>query len=207
MNDTRVMIQFITDSLHTLKKHNITCEFINKKQVEFGDGTVACGYFDEKESKIAIAIGKPLEVWFDVFVHEYCHFEQWTEGIELWDKCLYEGEEVLDRVMQHFNGDLKLSKKLVNDYIHFTAQLEKDCEMRVLDKAVKCGLPIDPKDYARAANSYVVFYYAMKEFKRWYKEPPYDFYDILDVMPDHMEGVDHKALADEHIELFRECCL
>ena len=208
MANTNTMIQFITDANHVLKKNGIAYEFIATDEISFDGEDSCCGYFDANDKKLVVAIGKPLDEWFDVFVHEYCHFEQWTEGIDLWNKCvLREGVDALDDILQHFKGELELTPEQVDEYLHVTAQLERDCELRVLAKAEQYGLPIDINQYAKEANSYIVFYYAMKELKSWCKTPPYEIDEILAVMPSYIDGVDHKALAAEHIDLYKTHCV
>jgi hypothetical protein len=46
-------------------------------------------------------------------------------------------------------------------------ELEKDCEMRAVEKIRKWGLPISIKQYIQKANTYLYSYHMLPEMKRF----------------------------------------
>jgi len=200
--------QFIKEARKKLKASGITCKLTPHKRVRCYDGTYCSGYFDDEDNVLAVATDRPEQEWFEIFIHEYCHFEQWSEKYPLWDECyLDDGSEVLDLVMQDFRGEIKLSPKKIAKYLDMAARIEKDCEIRALDKIKTYKLLNNPKMYAKKANSYIAFYYAMKNLRSWYKTPPYTIKEIIDVMPGRIKGINHKKLATKHLELYKKYCV
>jgi hypothetical protein len=204
---TQKIMQFVSDARQILEKHNIKCNLVQKEKVEYSDGTLSCGYFDENAKELAVAIDKPIEEWFETFVHEYCHFEQWNENVLIWKNCMIDDDYVLDVAIRYFNGNAILSAEQLNDYLDRAAKLEKDCEIRVLSKIKEYKLPINQTIYAQKANAYITFYYVMNELKSWYDTPPYLVKEIVEIMPDRVEGIDHKALAEQFLHLYKKHCI
>lgn len=196
--------EFLEHIRPQLEQAGIYCNFTEDPWVYCEDGTKCSGYFDGNEKILAVAKGKPN--WFGILVHEYCHFEQWREDCAAWSQVYVEGKrEALEVLMDAFYEGRDLDDETIARYCHKSATVELDCEKRVLKKIADLNLPMDAKEYAKAANSYVVFYYTMPVYRKWCdKVPPYMVPDILDAMPDHMD-VDHQALAKQHLELFRQC--
>lgn len=162
--------QFLLESRKNLEENNIKYLLEEKKDdLEWAeDGTGCSGYFDERKKVLAVACKKPIFEWFETFVHEYCHFEQWKEQATAWtDSTMCDGSEALDLVMNDFYHGKTLDKDFLWYYLGVAANLEKDCELRVIEKIKKHDLPIDIKKYSKDANSYIVFYYAMFELRAW----------------------------------------
>ena len=182
--------------------------------IEFEPGEKCSGYFsdeDPDEPVFAVATGRPVSKWFPVFVHEFCHFEQWRDRRDWWNTFLMEdGNEPLDHVLEHWAGERDLSAEEVLDYCILQAEVEIDCEKRVLKKIEEHNLPIDPKHYARMANSYIAYYYAMPLLGGWCNgERPYDVEEILNAVPDHLDlqEADYFGMAEELLDVYRARCL
>jgi len=200
--------QFISEARKKLKAHGIKCKLTPYKRLRCEDGTFCSGYFDEDGKILAVATDKPEKEWFETFIHEFCHFEQWNEKDPIWDSCyLKNGSDVLDLVMQDFRGDIKLGDKKITRYLDLAAKLEKDCEIRALDKIKSYKLLKDVRPYTKKANSYITFYYTMRDLRSWCKTPPYKVKPIIDVMPSRIKGINHKKLATKYLELYREYCI
>ena len=106
--------------------------------------------------------------------------------------------------MDVYYGTRKLDMETQKKYARMQGGLELDCERRALVLAEKFDLPIDRKEYAKAANAYITFYYGMHELKGWCGvQSPYEVPEILDAMPDTMDGVDYDALAMKTLDLYR----
>lgn len=178
--------------------------------VELGDGEKCSGYFDDRDPQdgvvFACATGRDYTKWFPIFVHEFCHFEQWKERPEWWNSLKFNGEEGLDVVLRYWSGRAALSPTEVVYYCMTSAGCEADCERRTLSKIRQHGLPIDAAKYAKEANSYITFYYAMPELKSWYKKKrPYEIEEVINLMPEHLdlEPLDYWRLATKAMRFFR----
>jgi len=201
------MKSIVNKLVKNLKKHGIKVKLIKSKFVQYGDGTICNGYFDETNKTMKVAVGKPIIKWFPTFIHEYCHFEQWLNNAPQWYNSAEDEQYTLNLAMDHFNGYLKLTKKQLNDYLHRAAEVELDCEKRVIKKIKENNLPIDVKKYTQRANAYIAFYYAMEKLKSWYDFPPYESEEILNIMPSTIRGVNHKKLGKKLVKLFEKHCI
>lgn len=184
----------------------IDVKLVKSKAIKLQDGTKTAGYFDSTAKEMSVAVFN--ESWVDVLVHEYCHFKQWREDIPMWNDSYVGDQDMLCMAMQHINGEIKLSKRKLAEYLHKSALIERDCEIRTVKKLVEINhleTPEDIADYCKAANAYITFYYAVNTLLQWYDIAPYCCEEILEVMPSTIEEADHKALAEMYIDLFRNC--
>ena len=178
-------------------------------EVECRDGTSCSGFFEDvPELVMKVAVGKDLDDWCHIFLHEYNHFCQWREGIPMWADSIIDGTECLDLVMDDFEGKITLGREVVEQYLHLQAIVERDCEIRTLRMIREHDLPIDQVWYAKASNAYVAFYYAMGELRSWCNtKAPTQIDEIMEQMPTETEGVDHRKLGLSLVDLFREHCI
>lgn len=192
-----------------LEAAGVTVRLPETDFVDLGDGEVCSGYFDDQDPEegpvFACATGRDPEKWFPIFVHEFCHFEQWNSRPDWWASLKFDGKEGLDLVLEHWAGKRALSPTEVVRYCLTSAECELDCERRVLRKIEKSRLPIDEKHYARSANSYITFYYAMPELRAWYKRRPYEIEEVLELMPDHLDlsHLEYWELTTKAMPFFR----
>ena len=59
-----------------MSMYGVSVKFVNTDTVT-SNGSVCSGYFDHNKRLIVIATKYP-DVWPQVFIHEYCHFLQWS---------------------------------------------------------------------------------------------------------------------------------
>lgn len=207
--------QFIRNARRELKNADVKIWMPKTRKINLGDNNYCGGYFDASDDgrNFAVATGKTINKWFQIFVHEYCHFEQWRDRREWWESQMVDGADPLDTVLEQFNPNStakKISKKKITECCLMSARLEYDCERRVLDKIKEHDLPVDPKKYAQAANSYVTYYYAMPELRSWCNgKAPYNVPEIMAAMPTHMDltDKDYFALAKKVMQLYRDHCV
>lgn len=146
------------------------------------------GYMVEFPKKeLAVAIGKSLELWLPVLVHESSHLDQLLEKSNYWYDSYVPGTifETVDIIMLWVEGKIELSDTQLNNYIKFSRNVELDCERRTVEKIKKFNLPIDITDYIQKANSYIFFYTAMKKTKAWYipGKEPYRIKEVWSLCP------------------------
>lgn len=161
------------------------------------------GYFDC--ATLAVATGKPFEDWFPVFIHEACHMDQWLDESEYWPDTLDDDYTILERHHAGEDVDDKIVSALNNIIL-----LEADCERRAVEAIEKFGLPLDPKIYAKHANSYLLFHTKMLTTRSWYSIAPYEIKKIWSKMPDHIlpyeEYKVHNAPNIIDMSIFDCCC-
>ena len=179
--------------------------------LEYTPGNYCSGYFEGADSpEFACATGRPWEAWFPIFVHEYCHFEQWRDRRDWWDSLLFDGQEGLELAIEAWSGKIQATTTQIAYWCMTSAAAEIDCEKRVLKKISEHGLPINVRNYAKKANSYIAYYYAMPELGGWCNgERPYEVPAIMDLMPDHLDLTDREywGLAVKTMDLYRDHCL
>jgi hypothetical protein len=145
--------------------------------------TVNChsGYVSGKT--VVVATRNTADLWFQVFVHEYCHFLQ--ELDELMGRTIKHEPLVLgefDEFDRWVRKETELSKKRVVDLCCKIQLLEVDCEQRVLEQVRVFDLPIDIKRYTQAANAYVMSYCYTVKHRTWPTSSQEDV--VIDTMPD-----------------------
>lgn len=120
---------------------------------EYCGGNERChGIFElnsKEEPIIKVAIGnKSKEQGLGVLIHEYCHFIQWRDKVQVWRDF-----EESDFSIQDVIDSPKKCKREILSLI----KLEADCEKRVI-KLIKKHKLFCPLQYAREANA-ILFKY------------------------------------------------
>ena len=186
---------FLQDAIINLLSHKVSTHFPRAKKIDD-----CSGFFDSSVMEFAVAIGKPQKEWVEIFIHEYCHFNQWEEQCDVWTA---EGDNILDEWL--YNKKLKLTKK-IGKKLRNTQACELDCEKRVIETIKKYNLEIDVDQYIRKANSYVYMYNMVIKEKMWYGDnPPYRVKGIMDIMPDHFDN-DYTVMPEGYEALVRKYC-
>lgn len=164
------------------------------------------GYFLDSPPTLACAIGKPMNEWIEILVHESCHMDQWSEDSRLWESQTI-NEISSDVIMDEWLTGKEYTKKMYTFAVRTMQDLEIDCEKRSIDKIIKLDLPIDVKRYIQKANSYLYFYSIILSTKQWYDIPPYTITEILDVMPDvFLTNEEYYNTSDTFLNLYKEKC-
>ena len=160
-----------------LSKHSV----VNAKEC------ATSGFFDSGSRYLSVAKGRlPISNWLPVLVHEYSHVEQEIDN----DKTFFteikdeSAEYILDMFLM---GKRKLSYKQLTLAVDKIVACEHNCEIRSIKNISKHKLPIDKVKYIKQANSYLFYYYFIREIKQWIPAniaPYYQDY-IVDNMPSH----------------------
>tara|TARA_Y100000034_G_scaffold137015_1_gene218497 strand:+ start:4786 stop:5385 length:600 start_codon:yes stop_codon:yes gene_type:complete len=158
------------------------------------------GYFiypRKKDSHVVIALGLDRKDYDSavILIHEYCHYMQWKTQTEIWKKYEVLYNKYLDNEIEE--NDEELIKATVN--------MEAECE-EMTSKALKDFSISEKKDRVKQVNAYLVFYQIFLETSKWYKNPPFENKDILDLMPEESIKEPLKYKIDKNLyELYKEC--
>lgn len=157
--------KYLADLSELATKHKVKIELSPTKKVQ--SGRIKCsGFFDcPPKGIIKVAIGRPLQDWLEVLVHESCHMEQWAENTKVWRD--YENPLNMTGYYDEWLSGKNVSKKSAVKAAKYIQNLELDCEKRSVDKIKKYKLPIDIIRYKRRANCYVYSYAYMIESRIW----------------------------------------
>lgn len=193
MNDSE-FIEYVKHELFTANKSILLSG--DTGVVFEGEDTLVNGYWDDSKGVLAVAMGKSRDEWFPVLVHEFCHFLQFREK---WETP--ENEDLRNHFWFCLEPNRKRTKK-VRLGKEATQLLEWDCERRSLELINKFNLDLDPKKYARNANSYIYFYEVVWRYRKWYEigNEPYNNPVILERMPDYLDDK-YLTVSDEIVEL------
>ena len=194
----------------------------NEDKIDYPGGDIkVSGYFDGDERVLGIAIGKDKKEWFPILLHESSHMDQWLEEIQLWDDLFivitkgdiiidlkFEGRDVYD-LMDEYVGGEEFKEWELDEIITRCIRLELDCERRTFQKILDYDLrEYDQFEYVKKANSYIMFYGAIKKYRKWYKKPPYEIKEVWDKMPYYFLNNYDKYLnpSEDKLELFEKHC-
>jgi hypothetical protein len=163
---------FISEAILNLTKSRININLSNKNTLHECDG-----YFDEQFKVFACAIGKPLKLWFPVFVHEYCHFLQSKE------KIFKNSHKAYSSIWDWLDREIELPRNKVINYCKTIRNIEIDCDKRAVELIKQKKLPISIENYIRDANIYSLYYNILPYTRKWLTNFPYDDYIIKRNMP------------------------
>lgn len=158
------------------KKHGIKCDLRRTKYVKLSGNIKCSGYFDEDEPALVCSMNRPDSL--EILAHEFGHFTQWKEGIDIWKKSMIS----MPLVDEWLEG-----KDIVNIKKHLGVcrDLELDNEKRSVKIIKQFGLDIDIDRYIKKANAYVFFYNRLLATRKWAtpKNSPYSNQRIIEKMP------------------------
>lgn len=178
-----------------------TIEYIN-------GGIQVSGYFvDYGNPTLAIATGKDIESWFMILLHESSHMDQWIEKSPYWTDSFIDGKEAVDYINDWLNGQ-EYDEEFLNNVFEKALMVELDCERRTIQKAKNYGFDIDFESEIKKANSYILFYRFIQEFKKWYgvNKAPYQIKEVWQEMPSSFD-IDYSKLDDKLKKLYNEYCI
>ena len=158
------------------KKHGIKCDLRKTKYVKLSGNIKCSGYFDEDEPALVCSMNRPDSL--EILAHEFGHFTQWRENIEIWKKTMVS----MPLVDEWLEG-----KEVPNIKKHLATcrNLELDNEKRAVKIIKKFDLDIDIDRYIKKANAYVFFYTRLLATRKWAtpKNSPYNNQKIIEKMP------------------------
>lgn len=194
---------FLRSALAELAAHNVALVVVPDLQVRYHDGTLSAGYFDSDPLTFAVALGKPFEDWFLVFVHEFCHFRQHLDDADAFTRAGLDIQTLFEWV----GGEIELSPENVQRLARVARDLEADCERRVLANLDTFGIAhlIDPAMYAQKANAYFNFYNYVAAHRCWYEggREPYSQPEVWQAFPTTLVVED--GMTPEREALFARC--
>jgi hypothetical protein len=172
---------FVAKSLMHLIEEGFTVRLVNDKRVKVAKGFYSSGYCCDVDKELVVAVGKDTDTWFQIYIHEYCHFLQHVDGA-------YSDSEpyVWDSFDRWIGKTKNLTDKTVKRYVDIIRECEMDCEARVVNLIKKHKLPIDVDNYIQKANVYGMFYSVVAKHRKWYaprKESPTEIEDLIQMMP------------------------
>jgi hypothetical protein len=155
---------FISSVKRQCKKYGIELILSPSKRVVLTDDYLqeCSGYFCDTDKALVVACGKPFEDWFDLLIHEFSHMEQWKSD-ERWGAW----NDATGKTWDWLAGNIMLNKTQVLNMLDSMVELEKDCEMRAIEKIKKWDLPVNLTRYVKKANVYLYSYYMMPILKRF----------------------------------------
>ena len=147
------------------------------------------GYFNETEKVIKIAGDN--QYFMQTLVHEYGHFLQYINRVQVYLKSDKAGLIVEN----WFNGKEYKKKTLKRAFLLVRA-MERDCEKRALRIIDQFNLKIDKKLYAKRANCYIYTHFLMEKTRKYgtYKKSPYFSKYVLKIMPSNMAVLSHRSI-------------
>lgn len=168
------------------------------------------GYMVEfPEKQLAVATGKPIELWLPILAHESSHMDQCLEKDLSWTESYIPGTiiETVDIIELWIEGKVELNPSQLNEYIRRSRNVELDCERRTVEKIKTFNLPIDIAEYTQKANSYIFFYTAMKDTKAWYLpgREPYNTKEVWSLCPStFLFEEEYESVPEDLMQAYRK---
>ena len=114
--------EFVQMAREHLKEHGCRIVFGRGQELNCG-GYRASGYFNDGDRELRVA--RKNNLWFEVLIHEYCHFLQWIEK-----SPVYRRSDSSNAVIDNwFNGKHYPARK-IDKAFDIVREMERDCEMR-----------------------------------------------------------------------------
>lgn len=176
--------------------------------IPYAVGDFPCaGYFvSYGRPTLAVATGKPLKDWIMVLVHESSHMDQWLEGSKAWTNNFVDGKESVDYIDEWLSGK-EMTEEEIDDLISRSIDVERDCEMRTIEKVKEYNLPVNVDEEIQKANSYILFYRMLKITRKWNKpgKAPYQIKEVWSQMPKTFY-MDYSEVPEDLQELYLKYC-
>jgi len=202
--------KFKKDLNFQCKKHGIKLKLINSATIPYIDNTniQVSGYFDTMNMELAVAKGKDLVEWLEIIIHESCHLDQYVENCEVWNSNSYFDTDVSAIVDLWLSNIIELKPKILSEMINKIIDLERDCDLRAIEKIKKYKLDdiIDLKRYTQKSNAYHLSYIAVKKLRKWNK-PNKAAYQVEEVLNSFSNIMSKKyTITDKQFKLLKKYC-
>ena len=180
--------QFVSHVKNHLAEYGMKLVIGRGKFVNVGNSRCE-GYFNESEKVIRIAGNN--QYFMQTLVHEYGHFLQYINKVQVYMKSDKAGLIVEN----WFNGK-NYDKKTLKRAFLLVRAMERDCEKRALRIIDEFNLKIDKKLYAKRANCYIYTHFLMEKTRKYgtYKKSPYFSKYVLKIMPSNMAVLSHRSI-------------
>lgn len=209
ITDTNV-IKFMDDLKKQANYNLVDLDFLDSAAIPIEHGMACNGFFDGDDKVLSVAIGKELNEWLPIAVHESCHMDQWSENSKIWVGASPEEYDAMHLIMLWLGKKIELTNTQRNSYIAAARLVELDCERRTVEKIKKYNLPIDIDLYIKQSNAYVWFYTMVGFMRQWYEigREPYAIPEIVDAMPsEFMDDEFYNVIPDDIFDLFKQHCI
>lgn len=191
---------FIGKAIRDLAEAGITVQLVSKTRLLSNNQPFA-GYFDETTSMLEVATDKPEIEWFSIFVHEYCHFLQYEDGVF----AAYKPDVWADFTAWH-QKTRRLPKDQAKKYCRIIQLVELDAERRSVELIKRHDLPIDLDTYIKGANSYVWSYNMVLKHRQWPKKTPITEPEILELCPTELIAAPTVRMPKGYEKKYLELC-
>jgi len=198
---TQSFAEFFEEACSDLLRNKITFTLRTEEDIEYAGGS-----FADQDRTLVVKTARKSKFWKQIFLHEYCHFLQWKEkskwfttaGVSFGPQNFWEW----------LDGEVKLTDHQITHAVNFFQGLEHNCEIRAIRTIKEKGLGFDLEQYIKSANSYVMFYNAIRLDHKWCETPPYYVPEIMEAMPgDKLVSLKNmKVISNEHLSLVRKYC-
>jgi hypothetical protein len=170
--------EFVSYALKNLFKHKISVHLGFGALPPSDDTEISSnGYFSDAEKKLFCRIDDKEEFWFEIFLHEYCHFLQHRDA--KYPNSMH-WQDLDDWLLKKKN----FPQKRVQKCVEVVRACELDCERRVIKLVKKFNLPVSIPEYTQRANVYILFYTLVGKHRRWYNRlSPYAVPELAKMMP------------------------
>ncbi len=164
-----IITNFVGETSLEMVEAGISVE-LSPTEYVYGEAGVECsGWFNNVKKEFKVAMNP--DHWLEIYVHEYCHFTQYKDGLM---------DNYDDVTLWKWLDGEKFPKKKVVEVLRAAQKLEADNERRTVKMILAKKLPIDIETYIKEANAYIMFHDVMlrkRNFNGIYNTP-----DILDRM-------------------------
>lgn len=168
-------LNFITKCTRELLANGFSVLIHRKKELD-GYG----GWFGAEEGEKELVVALDHDMGFEVFLHEYCHYLQWKNNRDLWDRSLLTYDilfEWIDKPESNYTDEE------LNQSLHDILELEHDCESRALKLLQNNPIEnVSTDKYIRAVNAYLLHYHINRDLRKRPKNPIYSE-NVLSNMP------------------------
>lgn len=191
---------FVDYTIHLAKQHNVNVILSKERHLKLSKHMSCNGYFQDEEPEFAVACGQSFDSWFNIFIHESSHMDQWIEQCPEWVTS-----DIDDMLTDWLEHDREFPESQLINANQVTIQAEVDCDRRVLKKIEKWKLPINIQKYAQVANAYSWFYHYMLEVRKWYTvgKEPFNNPEIVKRMPTNLDA-DFITFPEEIRQIFKK---
>jgi hypothetical protein len=159
-------LNFITKCTRELLANGFSVLIHRKKELD-GYG----GWFGAEDGERELVVALDHDMGFEVFLHEYCHYLQWKNNRDLWDRSLLTYDTLFEWIDK---PESNYTEEELNQSLHDILELEHDCEnkaLRLLQNNPVEGVSVDK--YVRAVNAYLLHYHINRSIRKRPKNPIY----------------------------------
>lgn len=159
-------LNFITKCTRELLSNGFSVLIHRKKELD-GYG----GWFGAEDGEKELVVALDHDMGFEVFLHEYCHYLQWKNNRDLWNRSLLTYDTLFEWIDK---PESNYTEQELDKSLHDILELEHDCEnkaLKLLHNNPIEGVSVDK--YIRAVNAYLLHYHINRSLRKRPKNPIY----------------------------------